>query len=85
MKRVRVGLLKDALSALLRAVERGAEVEVTDDGRPIARIVPVWGRTVGVRIVPAVRPFPSVRGRRYRGARWAVDSAALLHEERRDR
>ena len=33
--------LKDQLSTHLRAVEAGDEVEVTDRGRPIARIVPV--------------------------------------------
>ena len=41
MKRVGVAELKDQLSKHLRAVEAGAEVEVTDRDRPIARIVPV--------------------------------------------
>ncbi|MBI4260112.1 MAG: type II toxin-antitoxin system prevent-host-death family antitoxin, partial [Actinobacteria bacterium] len=41
MKRVKIAELKDQLSKHLRAVERGAHVEVTDRDRPIARIVPV--------------------------------------------
>src|SRR5689334_8589896 len=40
MKRVKIAELKDHLSSHLRAVERGATIEVTDRERPIARIVP---------------------------------------------
>lgn len=40
---IRVGIreLKNGLSATLREVEDGETVEVTDNGRPIARIVSV--------------------------------------------
>ncbi len=34
--------LKARLSEYLRAVQAGAEVVVTDRGRPVARLVPVW-------------------------------------------
>ena len=34
--------LKDGLSRALRQVEQGETVEVTDHGRPIARIVKAW-------------------------------------------
>jgi prevent-host-death family protein len=82
MKRVRIAELKDRLSAHLRAVERGGEVEVTDRDRPIARIVPVREPSVGIRIIPAARPFPALRTKRYPPARWAVSSTVLLREER---
>jgi prevent-host-death family protein len=77
--------LKDRLSAHLRAVERGAEVEVTDRDRPIARIVPVSRDDQGIRILPATRPFTTLRKKRYPPANWAVDSTTLLREDRRDR
>lgn len=79
MKRVKIAELKDHLSKHLRAVERGDEVEVTDRGRPIARIVPV---DVRARITRARRSFASVSRRRYRPARWPADSLELLLEER---
>jgi len=34
--------LKDGLSRALRRVEQGETVEVTDHGRPIARIIKAW-------------------------------------------
>ena len=83
MKRVKIAELKDHLSAHLRAVERGSEVEVTDRGRPIARIVPT---SVGAlpRVIPPSRPFADIRDRRRPPARWAIASSDLLIEERRD-
>lgn len=41
MKHIKIAGLKDRLSEHLRAVEKGAEVDVTDRDRPIARIVPI--------------------------------------------
>lgn len=82
MKRVKIAELKDNLSRYLRAVEAGDEVEVTDRGRPIARIVPI---TRGPRIIPAKRPFSEIRKKRYPPANWPVDSLQLLLEERRER
>ena len=85
MKRVKITELKDRLSKHLRAVERGAEIEVTDRDRPIARLVPVPRQAPEVRIEPARRPFAPVRDKRCRPARWPVGAVDLLLEDRRKR
>lgn len=85
MKRVKIAELKDQLSRYLRAVERGAEVEVTDRERPIARIVPVSEVEVSVVVVPPTLPFSSLHRKRYTAARWDVSSTDLLLEERQRR
>jgi len=82
MKSVRIAELKDRLSAHLRAVERGAQIEVRDRDRPIARIVPVPVGATPIRVVPPRRPFASVRDRPRRKGRWKVASLELLLEER---
>ena len=82
MKRVKIAELKNHLSAHLRAVEEGAELEVTDRNRPIVRLIPVRTREPALRIIPAKRPFAEVRNRRYPKARWRTDSLQLLLEER---
>jgi len=81
MKRIKIAELKDHLSEHLRAVEGGAEVEVTDRARPIVRLVPV-AAPAGTAIVAAHRPFAEVRRRRFRPARWGARSLDLLLEER---
>jgi prevent-host-death family protein len=81
MKRVRITELKNNLSAHLRAVERGAEVEVTDRDRAIVRLVPV-SVVSAPTIIPALRPFREVRTKRFAPAGWRIDSAELLREER---
>lgn len=85
MRRVKIAELKDHLSKHLRAVERGAEIEITDRSRPIARLVPVLRAASSVRIIPAQRPFAEVRNKRCRPARWPVRSLELLLEDRRKR
>jgi len=85
MKRVKIAELKNHLSRHLRAVEGGAEIEVTDRERPIARIVPMAQPAAAVRIVPARRPFSAVRRKRYRPAGWPITSLDLLMEDRRKR
>jgi prevent-host-death family protein len=85
MMRVKIAELKDQLSRHLRAVERGAEVEVTDRGRPIARIVPVSATGASLLVRPPGRPFSSIRGKRHVPARWDVSSTDLLLEERQGR
>jgi len=85
MKRVKIAQLKDQLSKHLRAVERGAEIEVTDRERPIARIVPVPREAPEVRLLPAKRPFSEVRRKRCRPAGWPVSAVDLLLEDRRRR
>lgn len=84
MKRVKIAELRDHLSRHLREVERGAEVEVTDRERPIARIVPTSRTGVPV-VLPPKRPFSSIRRKRYPPARWDVSSTDLLLEERQRR
>lgn len=85
MKRVKIAELKDQLSKNLREVERGAEVEVTDRDRPIARIIPASGSSVPVVVVPPRRPFSSLRRKRYARVRWHISSTDLLLEERQRR
>lgn len=82
MKSVRIAELKDRLSEHLRAVERGAQIEVRDRDRPIARIVPVPAEPTPIRVVSPRRPFASVRDRPRRRVRWRVGSLELLLEER---
>lgn len=81
MKRVKIAEFKDHLSEHLRAVERGAEMEVTDRDRPIVRLLPAPA-SPRAAIVPARRPFSEIRGKRFRPARWPVGSLELLREER---
>jgi len=85
MKRVKIAELKDQLSRHLRAVERGAEVEVTDRDRPIARIVPVSGTGSTLVVRPPRRPFSEIRRKRHAPARWNASSTDLLLEERQGR
>jgi prevent-host-death family protein len=85
MKRVKIVELKNHLSEHLRAVEAGAELEVTDRSRPIARIVPVPGTVPAVVIHPAKRAFADVRRKRHHPARWPTSSLDLLMEDRRKR
>jgi prevent-host-death family protein len=86
MKAIKIAELKDRLSEHLRAVERGAEVVVTDRNRPIARIVPFPRGQPMATIDPARVPFSLVRARkRPRPARWTVPSGSLLAFERGDR
>jgi prevent-host-death family protein len=84
MKRVKIAELKSQLSRHLRAVERGAEIEITDRDRPIARLVPIDGSR-GIVIQPAKVPVSALRKRRHRPARWPVTSLELLLEDRRRR
>ena len=87
MRTVKITELRNRLSEHLRAVERGtvAEVIVTDRDRPVARIVPIERPPARVVIYPAKVPFASVRGKRFKPARWPVSSLDLLGEERGDR
>jgi prevent-host-death family protein len=86
MKAVKIAELKDRLSEHLRAVERGAEVVVTDRGRPIARIVPFPSGQPSATIEGPKVPFSTIRSRRRaRPARWTVESGELLIAERGDR
>jgi len=85
MKTVKIAELKNRLSEHLRAVERGAEIEVRDRERPIARLVPAPGGNVHLRIVLSTRSFSTIRDRRPRPAHWKKASLDLLLEERGSR
>ena len=84
MKQVGVAELKNNLSRILRAVEIGQEVEVMDRARPIARIVPVRDKPK-VTILPAKRPWLSVRDLPGHPIAPDIDIVELLLEERADR
>jgi prevent-host-death family protein len=81
MKQVKIAELKSRLSAHLRAVERGAELEVTDRQRPIVRLMPV-ATSPGIRLQPPQRSFLELRRKRYPRAGWPVKSLDVLVEER---
>ncbi len=85
MRRVKIAELKSELSKHLRAVEKGAEIEVTDRDRPIARIVPASTGQPAVRIRAARIPPAQFRMRRVKPVRWPVDMVDLLLEDRRKR
>ncbi len=84
MKRVGVAELKDNLSRHLRAVEAGEEFEVTERGRPIARLVPVRAGSE-LKIRPALKPFAEIRDKRYEPLGVHVNVTELLLEDRRRR
>jgi prevent-host-death family protein len=84
MKRVKIAEFKSQLSRHLRAVERGAEIEITDRDRPIARLVPV-SRPLPSRLQPAELPVSALLRKRFRPARWRTSSLELLLEDRRRR
>lgn len=85
MTRVKIAELKNNLSKHLRAVERGAAIEITDRDRPIAHLVPATAAGPSIRIIPAKKRFAPLRDRRYRPARWSKRSLDLLLEDRRRR
>jgi prevent-host-death family protein len=82
MKRVKIADLKNQLSKHLRAVESGAEIEVTDRRRPIVRLVPARTTELQVHIIPARRPFAEVRNKRHPPLRKPVDIVKVLLAER---
>ena len=85
MKRVEIAELESQLARYLRAVEAGAEIEVTDGSRPIARIARIVPArpAQAVSIEPAEVPVASLRSQRQRPARWRLSSLTLLLQERR--
>ena len=82
MKRVKIAEFKDQLSAHLRAVEKGAELEITDRKRPIVRLVPISDDTRSFPMIEPVRPFSEIRSKAYNLRSWSVDPVELLMEER---
>ena len=56
----RIGIreLRESLSSALRRVRQGELLEVTDRGRPVARIVPVGGAGRLERLVVSGKVYP---------------------------
>lgn len=59
MRTIGVRELRQQASRYLRDVERGATIEVTDHGRPVARIVPLRPSTSADELVAAGAVVPS--------------------------
>jgi len=83
MRRVKIAELRDQLSRYLRYVQQGAEIEVTDRDRPIARIVPLSDAAITVLLPKA--EFSALRDQEFQSAGWGVSSTDLLLEERQRR
>jgi prevent-host-death family protein len=81
MKTVGLAELKRNLSRYLRVVEAGGEIEVTDRGRSIARLVPI-AVSSDSKIRFGRRPFAAIRDRVYPPVSLPIDSVELLVEER---
>ena len=76
MTRAGIRELRQNASALIRRVMAGETIEVTERGRPVARIVPLQGRSVSDQMVAEgqataargdlldVKPIQPVTGRR---------------------
>lgn len=67
--------MRQNLSALLEEVRRGAEVIITDRGRPVATLCPYDPAKIG-------KPLPDRRKRIRRRKRIAIDSAVYVSEMR---
>jgi prevent-host-death family protein len=61
MKSIGIRELRQHASRYLRDVERGETIEVTDRGRPVARIVPTGEGGVIERLIAAGRLRPGQR------------------------
>lgn len=64
--------MKNCLSAYLKRVRAGADVVITDRGRPVARLVPVRTGQDEVAVVARLNALPWVRpgnGRKLKGAK----------------
>jgi prevent-host-death family protein len=63
MEQVPIRELNQDTAAVLARVERGESVEITNRGKPVARLVPVGGGELddliaAGRVIPATRPGP---------------------------
>jgi prevent-host-death family protein len=82
MKRATISQLKSRLSEHLRAAEAGETIEVMDRARPIARVVPIDQGPAAFEVVPAERPFASVRNVRLPRASTTITSLQALQRDR---
>lgn len=88
MERIGVRELRQHASTYLARVRAGETVEVTDRGRPVARLVPVpqdaWSALVdagAVRLPEDPAPLHQVRARRLRGSATLSDALQRLRDE----
>jgi len=81
MTSMKIATLKNSLSATLRRVAGGEEIVVTDRDRPIVVMRPAEDED-GVTVIPARRPFASVRDKRVPPTRRPADSLRALLAER---
>jgi prevent-host-death family protein len=89
MESIPIRVLNQDTAGVMTVVERGEVVEVTNRGRPIARIVPVGATreladlVLRGRVIPATRsePFAMPPGE----IDTAIDSAQIVSELRDDR
>jgi prevent-host-death family protein len=78
--------LRQNLSAAVRRAEKGETIEVTRDGEPVARIVPVTYRTrldqliAEGKVRPALRPMDLTRP--LRKATTGITASEALQEDR---
>ena len=80
-----ISALKSHLSEHLRRAEAGEVIEVLDRARPIAKVVPFTREDGELEVVPAARPFASVRSIRLPPLVLSVSSLEALREERGSR
>ena len=80
-----ISALKSHLSEHLRRAEAGEAIEVLDRARPIAKVVPFTREDGELEVVPAARPFASVRSIRLPPLVLSVSSLEALREERGSR
>lgn len=86
MTRVRIAALKSRLSEHLRAVKRGATIEILERETPIARIVPLTPhRSLLTSRSPSARAAPLGTIRLPPPLKVETDIVELLAEERGDR
>jgi prevent-host-death family protein len=85
MKRVGIAELKSHLSEHLRSAEAGETIEIMDRARPIAKVVPIDSDAEVPELIPASRPFVSVRRVRLAPAKLVVSSLEALRHDRGSR
>ncbi|MBI4042702.1 MAG: type II toxin-antitoxin system prevent-host-death family antitoxin [Deltaproteobacteria bacterium] len=85
MKKVKIGELKNRLSAFLNLVRKGEEVVVTDRDHPIARMIPFQEKKEKLKITRALHSPSFLKQLSYPPMREPIDSLAALKEEREER
>ena len=86
MKRIGVRELRQQASRYLEEVAAGERIEITDRGRPVARLVPItgdpWEDLINAGdVVKAVRP---IRADEIRPVAYAHSASEALEQLRRD-